>query len=97
MKKIPFVTAIAASSIILSAGSAMAGEVLTFEQIDVDGNGYISAEEAKVREDLAGALPATDKDGDGQLNITEFSAFEGEGRLTPPEDSEIAEPGAAPY
>jgi hypothetical protein len=97
MKKMPFVTAIAASAIIFSGGAVMAEEVLTFEQLDVDGNGYISAEEAQVRTELSDALKDSDADGDGQLNIAEFSAFEGKGRLTPPEDVAVPEPGAAPY
>jgi len=38
-----------------------------------------------------------DKDSDGQLDIAEFSAFEGEGRLIPPQDPDMGELGAAPY
>ena len=97
MNKVPFVVAIVASAITFSSGAVMAEEVLTFEQLDVDGDGYISVEEAQARTDLSGALKASDEDGDGKLNITEFSAFEGKGRLTPPEESSVPEPGAAPY
>ena len=96
-KRAPFI-AIAASSIFLFTGSVGAEEyVQTFEQIDVDGDGYISVEEAKVRADLSENLQATDKNGDGKLNSAEFSAFEAKGRFTAPEESEISEPGAAPY
>ena len=93
----PFIITVA-SAIALSAGLAGAEEyVQTFEQIDVDGDGYISADEAKVRADLSENLQASDENKDGKLNSAEFSAFEGKGRFTPPEESEVSEPGAAPY
>ena len=96
-KKASFIIAVA-SAIVLSTAPAAAEEyVQTFEAIDVDGDGYISVEEAKVRPDLSENLQASDTNKDGKLNSAEFSAFEGKGRFTPPEESEIAEPGAAPY
>jgi len=96
-KKTSFIIAVA-SAIVLSTAPAAAEEyVQTFEQIDADGDGYISVEEAKVRTDLSENLQASDTNEDGKLNSAEFSAFEGKGRFTPPEESEIAEPGAAPY
>ena len=96
-KKTSFIIAVA-SAIVLSTAPAAAEEyVQTFEQIDTDGDGYISVEEAKVRTDLSENLQASDTNEDGKLNSAEFSAFEGKGRFTPPEESEIAEPGAAPY
>jgi hypothetical protein len=95
--RLAFIAA-AASAVVLSASMAQAGEYpVTFEQLDKDGNGYISSDEAKARPDLSAGLTASDKDGDGKLNSAEFSAFEGKGRLVPPEESEVAEPGAAPY
>ena len=96
-KKASFIIAVA-SAIVLSTAPAVAEEyVQTFEEIDVDGDGYISAKEAEVRPDLSENLQASDTNKDGKLNSAEFSAFEGKGRFTPPEESEIAEPGAAPY
>ena len=96
-KKASFIIAVA-SAIVLSTAPAAAEEyVQTFEAIDVDGDGYISAKEAEVRPDLSENLQASDTNKDGKLNSAEFSAFEGKGRFTPPEESEIAEPGAAPY
>jgi Ca2+-binding EF-hand superfamily protein len=100
-KKASFIIAVA-SAIVLSTAPAVAEEyVQTFEEIDVDGDGYISAKEAEVRTDLSENLQASDTNKDGKLNSAEFSAFEsafeGKGRFTPPEESEIAEPGAAPY
>ena len=82
----------------VSAASAVAEEYpMTFEALDRDGSGYLSADEVEVRPDLAAKMQGGDRDGDGQLNSAEFSALEGEGHFSPPEDSEIAEPGAAPY
>ena len=96
-KKASFIIAVA-SAIVLSTAPAVAEEyVQTFEEIDVDGDGYISAKEAEVRTDLSENLQASDTNMDGKLNSAEFSVFEGKGRFTPPEESEIAEPGAAPY
>ncbi len=91
-------SSITAAFIVLSAGIATAGDyAATFEQLDKDGNGYITADEAAVRPDLSDGFKTTDTNGDGKLNSAEFSAFEGKGRFTPPEESEISEPGAAPY
>jgi len=81
----------------MSASGSAADYVQTFEQLDVDGDGYISAQEAEARPDLAAAMQSSDTNQDGKLNSAEFSAFEGRGTFTPPEESEIAEPGAAPY
>lgn len=68
-----------------------------FENIDGNADGFISKNEAQVREDLSKEWKNIDKDGDGQLDISEFSAFEGQGDLTPPQDPDMGEPGAAPY
>jgi len=97
-KRSPFIVSVA-SAIVLSAGPAAGAEeyAQTFEQIDVNGDGYISVEEARVREGLSEILLVIDTNADGKLNSSEFSAFEGKGRFTPPEESEISEPGAAPY
>ena len=96
-KRAPFIIA-AASAFVLFTGPSGAEEYAqTFEKIDVDGDGYISAEEAKVRADLSENLQASDKNRDGKLNSAEFSAFEAEGRFTAPEESEVSEPGAAPF
>lgn len=86
-----------AAALVLLPGLAGAADYPgTFEAIDVDGDGYISAQEAQARPDLQESWAASDANEDGVLDISEFSAFEGQGRLTPPE-SEIPEPGAAPY
>jgi Ca2+-binding EF-hand superfamily protein len=77
----------------LSAGDYPA----TFEALDADGDGYISSKEAASRKDIDERWVIIDKNADGRLDITEFSAFESEGRFTPPEESEDAGIGAAPY
>lgn len=96
-----------ASGLLIFGGTVMAaehmmssdeeGDTMTFEGLDTNGDGYISAEEAAYREDLTQNWKRIDADSDNKLDSSEFSAFEGEGRMTPPEDSEISEPGAAPY
>jgi hypothetical protein len=70
---------------------------VTFDQIDTDGDGYISKEEAKVSRDITKNWKKADKDQDGHVDISEFSAFESQERFTPPSDMEEPEPGAAPF
>lgn len=68
-----------------------------FENVDGNADGYISKDEAQVRKDLRDNWKTIDTDDDGKIGISEFSAFEGRGRLAPPEDPDMGEPGAAPY
>jgi len=70
---------------------------MTFEELDTDGDGYISKAEASKKAALSQGWLRADKDDDDRLDISEFSAFEGEEMFAPPEDAEIAEPGAAPF
>lgn len=70
---------------------------ITFDQIDANGDGYISKEEAKVSRDMTRNWAKADKDKNGHVDISEFSAFESQGRFTPPTDLEEPEPGAAPF
>ena len=86
-----------AGAMLLFGTLGAAERPMTFEALDTDGDGYISNEEAGAREDLTKRWQAIDKNTDNQLDITEFSAFEGKGRFTPPEESEEAGIGAAPY
>ena len=69
---------------------------LQFEELDTDVNTFISKEEAAVREDLVKNFKKIDKDGDGQLTLSEYQAYEGKERFEPPEDTETPELGAAP-
>ena len=86
-----------AGAMLLSGTLGAAGPPMTFEALDTDGDGYISNREAGAREDLTKGWQAIDKNTDNQLDISEFSAFEGKGRYTPPEESEEPGIGAAPY
>jgi len=86
-----------AGTLLLSGTVASADFPMTFEAVDTDGDGYISNTEAGARADLAESWQAIDKNTDNRLDITEFSAFESEGRFTPPEESEEPGLGAAPY
>jgi Ca2+-binding EF-hand superfamily protein len=92
-----FASLIAAGALSLSAPLSAGDYQATFESLDADGDGYISNEEAAARKDIDERWVIIDKNSDGQLDITEFSAFESEGRFTPPEESEDAGIGAAPY
>jgi Ca2+-binding EF-hand superfamily protein len=86
-----------ASALLLSATVAAAEAPMTFEALDADGDGYISDKEAGARKDLVERWQTIDKNTDNKLDITEFSAFEAEGRYTAPEESEEPGLGAAPF
>jgi hypothetical protein len=68
----------------------------TFEELDVNSDGYISKQEAKVYKDLTKKWAKVDTNKDGRADIDEFTRFESTGRFEPPEDSETPELGAAP-
>lgn len=74
-----------------------AEEVKTFEELDADSDGYISKNEAKAQKSIEQNWAKADKDMNGRLDISEFSAFESIGRYVPPTDREEPEPGAAPF
>lgn len=56
--------------------NALAGENDQFTQLDADGNGMISAEEAAADPMLSQDWAAADLNKDGQLERAEFSALE---------------------
>ena len=83
---------------LVSAGAAWADQLpesAVFEEVDKDGDKSISMTEANSRLDLKENFARIDKNADGKLDISEFSAFEAEGKFQPPE-AEKAELGAAP-
>lgn len=47
-----------------------------FKQLDVNGDGYISTEEAAGNSELLNQWANVDKNSDGQIEMSEFSAFE---------------------
>lgn len=86
-----------AGTLLFSGTVASADLPMTFEELDTDGNGYISHSEAGASKDLTENWQTIDKNADNQLDIKEFSTFVAEGRLTPPEESEEPGLGAAPF
>jgi hypothetical protein len=91
------VPALFAGALLVSVTAGAADYPATFESLDKDGNGAISNEEAAARPDLIENWAEIDVNSDNTVTITEFSAFEGKARLTPPEESEEPGLGAAPY
>lgn len=68
---------------------------VTFEQLDMNRDGYVSIIEATGHTELLRKWSNIDKDTDGKLEMIEFSAFEVEPTFVPdPDDEEI---GAAPH
>ena len=80
-----------------STGILANDAMLSFEEMDNNANGYISLNEAKANEDIAEYFNQVDTNGDGSINITEFQSYMGKDRVSPPEEMETPELGAAPY
>lgn len=76
---------------------AIGAPAITFEDFDINADGYISKQEAAAYKDMNTHWATVDADKDGRADIDEFSRFEAIGRFSPPNDSEISEPGAAPF
>lgn len=91
------VPAVFAGAMLVSVTAGAADYPATFESLDKDGNGSISSDEAAARPDLVENWAEIDANKDNTVTITEFSAFEGKARLSPPEESEEPSPGAAPH
>jgi hypothetical protein len=91
------IPALFAGSLLVSFTAGAADYPATFESLDKDGNGSISSDEAAARPDLVENWAEIDVNSDNTVTITEFSAFEGKAKLSPPEESEEPSPGAAPY
>jgi sporulation protein YlmC with PRC-barrel domain len=58
------------------AKAAMAKKQVSFEELDKDGNGYISKDEAQPDKQLSDNFAQADKNADNQIDQSEFSAFE---------------------
>lgn len=69
----------------------------SFQQLDSDNDGYVTILEATGQNQLLRQWTEVDKDTDGRLEMTEFSAFEIEPeRFVPAVTPEEAHIGAAP-
>jgi len=86
-----------ASGLFFAASIQAADALMTFEDMDGNANGYISMGEAKASKEIADNFKKIDKNGDGNINITEYQEYMGKGRMSPPHEMEVPEPGAAPY
>jgi len=91
------VIAMSSVSMFAMAGSSTAD----FQSLDKNGDGYISINEATGQLELLRKWVDADKNADGQIGRTEFSAMEESSAKTPaatfvPQDPENPELGAAP-
>lgn len=77
MKK-TFVILLAAGAIALTSTAVMAADskLPAFEELDLDGNGAISAKEAAPCEALMTCFVKADVDHDGQLTLAEYATIE---------------------
>lgn len=57
-------------------GGATGTTQMSFQRLDADGDGYINTQEAATSPGLAAQIPNADRNGDGRLDQSEFSAFE---------------------
>jgi hypothetical protein len=69
--------ACAPALLVAFAGLAGATEVPTFNELDRDGDGYISLEEAAALPGLLERFPVLDQDGDGRLSPLEYAGIAG--------------------
>ncbi|WP_455365965.1 hypothetical protein [Kaarinaea lacus] len=91
--------ALASAAMVLSSGLS-AEEIpgaAKFQELDQNKDGYVSIVEATGQNELLRQWTEVDNNTDGQLEMTEFSAFEVEQeRYAPPVNPDEAEIGAAP-
>jgi hypothetical protein len=92
-----FVVAAVAFPFCVFAGEKSSSQE-SFNKLDKDQDGYISQQEAKADKKLMEQWDAADTDDDGQLEMSEFSAFESgkASSFTPPENDDEPGLGAAP-
>jgi len=86
-------------ALLLAAAFAFAATPLTFEEVDTDGDGLISADEAATIENLD--FNAADGDNDGTLSVDEFDIaieilYPSAVTPLPPEPAPIALPAPEP-
>lgn len=78
----PIITSISAAFLLALTASAWAADLLdpqdrpaAFRQIDIDGDGWISVEEAAAEPEVAANFQKADQDRDGKLSIEEFETI----------------------
>jgi len=81
--------------VLFFCGNVVAEKVQNFDDVDEDGDGYITKNEAKDLTEIKKNWTKADTDKDGKIDVAEFSAFEGREMFQPAEVEE-PEPGAAP-
>ena len=79
----------------LFAGNVFAEKLQNFDELDADGDGYITKKEGRDHTEIKTNWMKADTDNDGKIDVSEFSAFEGR-NMFEPADVEEPEPGAAP-
>ena len=94
--KILYISTLGLYLMVVALASCAAIPAPTFEQLDINSDGYISKDEAKAYKDMSKRWAKVDSNNDGHINIDEFTKFESTGRFEPPEESETPELGAAP-
>ncbi len=62
-----------AIALIAASMASFASEKPDFKAVDADADGYISMDEAKVVQGLAGIFMKSDVDNDGKLNEAEYT------------------------
>ena len=72
--KIPSVIALGLSAAAVGLAMAQSGPP-SFTQLDADGDGYISVNEAEKRASLLELFNKLDTDGDGKLSHDEYAAY----------------------
>jgi Ca2+-binding EF-hand superfamily protein len=75
-KQITVMAAIACLTTVAFAGEQESEQQMRFKDLDQDKNGYISQYEARDKHRVFYYYPKADKNSDGHLDMSEFSAFE---------------------
>jgi Ca2+-binding EF-hand superfamily protein len=75
-KQITVIAAIACLTTVAIAGEQEYQQQMRFKNLDQDKNGYISQNEARDKHRVFYYYPKADKNSDGHLDMSEFSAFE---------------------
>lgn len=95
MNTMHITTGLAAFALLACGSLQAAVEMDSFQTLDADANGYISAGEATSNQALSTQWTTLDKDSNNQLDKAEFSAFEIDTESAPASDNMMHD-GAMP-